>query len=135
MSEILKLIAIGVLAFFSLIFLVQIFQKEDNIEGLENKDTKPKPSDGAAGNATTFADNIKANVIKLQDELLISKYRSDYENIIVNMDDYINLLTLKQIANIDLSNSQKSLQSIYGLSMLKNSKDTLNDTMKYMDTQ
>ena len=135
MSEILKLIAIGVLAFFSLIFLVQIFQKEDNIEGLENKYTKPKPSDGAAGNATTFADNIKANVIKLQDELLISKYRSDYENIIVNMDDYINLLTLKQIANIDLSNSQKSLQSIYGLSMLKNSKDTLNDTMKYMDTQ
>lgn len=135
MSEILKLIAIGVLAFFSLIFLVQLFQKEDNIEGLENKDTKPKPSDGAAGNATTFADNIKANVIKLQDELLISKYRKDYENIIVNMDDYINLLTLKQIANIDLSNSQKSLQSIYGLSMLKNAKDTLNDTMKYMDTQ
>ena len=52
-------------------------------------------ANGIAGNAATYAANIKSQVIKLQDTMLISKYRSDYETAILNLDDLVNNLMLK----------------------------------------
>ena len=46
---------------------------------------------GIAGNAASYGAQIKAATIKLQDTFLISKYRSDYETVILNLDDLVGL--------------------------------------------
>ena len=100
-------------------------------EGLEtnNKD-KDTINSGEAGGASTYGANIKAQVIKLQDVTLISKYRSEYENIVINMDDLVNNLMLQTTLNIDQSNPEAGLEK---LSKLNQSKAALNNVMKFID--
>ena len=86
---------------------------------------------GIAGNAGTYGANIKTQVIKLQDTMLISKYRSDYETAILNLDDLVNNLMLKTALSIDQSKPQQSLMA---LSQLQQSKAALNTIMKFIDS-
>ena len=62
------------------------------IEGLENQ---------TAGKAASFAEEIKELTTKKQDVLLISKYRRDYENAIINTSDLVETLMLEQTMAID----------------------------------
>ena len=88
-------------------------------------------ANGIAGNAATYAANIKSQVIKLQDTMLVSKYRSDYETAILNLDDLVNNLMLKTALNID---QDKPQQSLIALSQLQQSKFALNSIMKFIDS-
>ena len=88
-------------------------------------------ANGIAGNAATYAANIKSQVIKLQDTMLVSKYRSDYETAILNLDDLVNNLMLKTALNID---QDKPQQSLIALSQLQQSKVALNSIMKFIDS-
>jgi len=87
-------------------------------------------TDGIAGNAATYAAVIKAETVKLQDTFLISKYRKDYENIILNLDDYADALMLKTALNIDKNNPTNAL---YLISMINQGKTGLNSVMKFID--
>lgn len=89
-------------------------------------------SNGIADNAASYAANIKAATIKLQDMLLISKYRSDYETVILNLDDFINNLMLKNVLSFDKENPSTSLTKLIEL---QQSKAALNGVMKYLDSQ
>ena len=106
------------------------------IEGLESR-TPDATGNGEAASAATYAATIKANFVKMQDELLIPKYRKDYETTIINMDDYISMLMLKQVLNIDLNNTDMKTvtENMNSLNILKSSKDALNDVMKFVDKQ
>jgi hypothetical protein len=86
---------------------------------------------GIAGNAVTYGANIKTQVIKLQDTMLISKYRTDYETAILNLDDLVNNLMLKTALTINQSKPQESLMA---LSQLQQSKAALNTVMKFIDS-
>ena len=111
------------------------------IEGLTNAeapDTTASPSsNGEAGNAANYAAAIKAKVVQLQDELLISKYRKEYESVIINMDDYVSMLMIKLTLNMKVNdnNSKANIEILNNLNTLKNAKDSLNVTMKYLDSQ
>ena len=52
-------------------------------EGMENA-TKS----GVSGDASNYEIGLKQNVTKTQDTLLVKKYRKDYENVIMDMEDY-----------------------------------------------
>jgi len=88
--------------------------------------------DGIAGNAPSYGAQIKAATIKLQDTFLINKYRSDYETIILNLDDLINNLMLKTVLSID---SNKPDESIKKLAEMNQAKVALNNVMKFVDKQ
>lgn len=90
-------------------------------------------SNGLAGNAEGFAAQIKANTIKMQDSLLISKYRKDYENVIINMDDYINNMMLDTILKFNTSDDKKNIETIDKLNKLNQAKGSLNAVMKFVD--
>jgi len=93
-------------------------------------------SGGIAGNAETYSSNIKSNTIKMQDTFLISKYRKNYESIILNLDDLLNNLMLQAILNIDTNDkSDKVLDSFKKLNTLSESKNSLNKVMKFIDSQ
>jgi hypothetical protein len=106
------------------------------VEGLTNQDTAINSTTGEAGTATSYAASVKAQVVKLQDELLISKYRKDYESVIINLDDYVGMLMIKQTLNMKIDGDIKSnIEAINNLNILKNSKDSLNYAMTFLDKQ
>lgn len=141
-EEFFKIIGIIIVCFFIIYMTIKMFQLQTNvIEGLTNADgtissSSTTPSSGEAGNAASYAAAIKANMVKLQDELLVSKYRQDYENIIINLDDYIGYMMIKQSLNIKLDGDMKSnIEIMNNLNILKNAKDSLNTTMAFLDKQ
>ena len=73
-------------------------------------------------------------VIKLQDELLISKYRKDYESAIINLEDLINFSMLKLALDMKTDIS-KDLKNIEMLNSLSKAKSSLNEVMKFIDKQ
>ena len=83
-------------------------------EGFEETTSTTPSSGGLAGNAAAYGANIKAQAIKLQDTVLISKYRADYENVIINLDDLVNNLMLQTALTIDQSKPQNGLAKLVG---------------------
>ena len=92
--------------------------------------TVSAPANGIAGNASSYSASIKSEVIKSQDTFLISKYRSDYESVILNLDDLINNLMLNTALTVNQSNPQ---QSIIQLGQMQQAKAALNSIMKFLD--
>jgi hypothetical protein len=87
---------------------------------------------GIAGNAASYGAQIKAATIKLQDTFLISKYRSDYETVILNLDDLVDNLMLKTVLSIDTNNPGDGIKK---LSEMGQVKLALNSVMKFVDKQ
>ena len=88
-----KIIGIIIVCFFIIYMVIKMFHLQTNvIEGLTNTDTS-----GESGTASTYSANIKSEIVKLQDKLLITKYRKDYESAIINLDDYIGYLMIQQV--------------------------------------
>jgi hypothetical protein len=105
------------------------------IEGLTNE-SSVSPTSGEAGTATSYAASIKAQVVKLQDELLVAKYRKDYESVIINLDDYIGYLMIQQTLNMKLNGDMKTtIDLLNNLNVLKSAKESLNATMTFLDKQ
>jgi hypothetical protein len=104
------------------------------IEGMTDAsgNTVTAPENGIAGNAASYAAALKAATIKSQDTLLISKYRSDYESAILNLDDLINNLMLKTALTINQSDPHDSIDK---LAKMQQAKIALNSVMKFVDSQ
>jgi hypothetical protein len=140
-DEFFKIIGILLVSFFIIYMVVKMFKLQATVlEGLTNgsdsSDSSLSSSNGEAGTAASYAATIKAQTVKLQDELLISKYRKDYETVIINLDDYIGYLMIKQVLNMKVSdNLQANMVSINNLNSLKAAKDSLNTTMTFLDKQ
>ena len=108
---------------------------QEGFDGSGNKATPPTKSttpSGIAGGAANYSAQIKTQTIKLQDVFLISKYRSDYENVILNMDDLVNNLMLQAVLTIDQTNPKPSLAKLVELNQ---SKIALNSVMKFIDAK
>jgi hypothetical protein len=133
-EEFLKIIGILLVSFFIIYIFMKMLKLSTNnqysmIEGMTN-------NTGEAGTSASYAAAIKAQVVKLQDELLISKYRKDYESAIINLDDYSGYLMLKQILNIKLDGDMKTnVETLNNINILKEAKDSLNAAMTFLDKQ
>ena len=99
-------------------------------------------TNGQAGTANAYAAAIKAQVIKMQDVLLITKYRTDYENLLMTVEEYSNAMMLSKVISVsDKINkngvgkniTQEILNDMDTTNKLKSFIDTLNATMKYID--
>ena len=86
---------------------------------------------GIAGNAASYSASIKNMSILSKDKLLISKYRADYENIILSYDDYINSLMLEKL----LDGSSDQMKKLSDIATLNQAKSALNGIMKFVDSQ
>lgn len=126
------------LFFIAICFIVYLIFRNINFqEGLVNNTTTitntavNTTTNGIAGSAPTYAADIKSQAIKNQDILLISKYRKDYENTILNLDDLVNTMMLETTLSIDKKNPMKSLDKLV---TLNSAKTALNSVMKYVNS-
>jgi hypothetical protein len=125
-KELMNLFMVLAICFSAYIF----FKNFSFQEGLENNTSTSSSKDGVAGNAAGYAAIIKDLTVKLQDQFLITKYRKEYENIILNLDDYASALMLRAALNIDQQNPEETIRQI---SFLHQGKEGLNSVMKYID--
>ena len=86
---------------------------------------------GVGGTASTFNDELKAKLVLLQDELLISKYRTDYEDILMNMETYLNLMILKKTVNLNPETSD----DVITINNLYNLINSVGSSIKFIDSQ
>ena len=93
--------------------------------------TSTSSSNGIAGGAQNYAANIKSMTIKNQDMLLISKYRTDYENAILNLDELISTMMAQTALSVNPSNPMASLEKLV---QLNSARGALNSVMKFIDT-
>ena len=127
----------NVIILIAIIFLIYIIFSTMNVtlkrEGFDSTTTTDTTktgitNNGIAGNAETYTANIQSQVIKLQDVMLLSKYRTNYENVIIAMDDLIDNLMLEKVLSIESSNIEKGLEELVGLN---NAQTALNNVMKF----
>lgn len=90
------------------------------------------PSNGIAGNAASYGAALNSTTIQMQDTFLISKYRSDYETAILNLDDLIDHIMLKTALSV---NQENPSEAVLQLSQLQQAKVALNSVMKFIDSQ
>jgi hypothetical protein len=94
-----------------------------------NKDT------GHTDKSDVFASKIKSTNIKLQDKLLLGKYKQNYEKIILNIDDLINTLMLDKLLSININHKSKMMETLQEINLLSESKVNLNTIIKFVDSQ
>jgi hypothetical protein len=128
----------NLLLFIAICFLVYLVFRSFHynpmiIEGMTDASgNSVSNTNGIAGNAASYAASLKAATIKSQDTFLISKYRSDYESAILNLDDLISNLMLKTALSVNQNNPG---EAIIKLSQMQQAKTALNTVMKFVDTQ
>jgi hypothetical protein len=127
--------------FIAICFVIYLIFRNFNynpmlIEGMTdasgNSVAITSPANGVAGNAASYSAALKAATIKMQDTFLISKYRSDYESSILNLDDLINNLMLNTALNVNQSNPGEAIEK---LAKMQQAKVALNSVMKFVDSQ
>jgi len=122
----------NLLIFIALCFVgYLIFRYIPFREGMEtNNSPMTSTKHGVAGEAATYASSIKSHSVKHEDALNIDKYRTDYENAIIHLDELVNHLMLKAALTIDHADPITGLDE---LSKLNGSKIALNNVMKFID--
>jgi hypothetical protein len=124
--------------FLVVCFLIYLLFRTSNYsafrEGMTDAsgNTVTQPSNGVAGNAAAYAASLKAATIKAEDTLLISKYRSDYESAILNLDDLINTQMLKTALSVNQENPSDAIDK---LAKMQQAKIALNSVMKFVDSK
>jgi hypothetical protein len=131
-KELMNLFIFVAICFVSYILFRNLKLNFNTIEGMTDAsgNTTSAPPNGVSGNAASYAATLKAATIKQQDMLLISKNRSDYETIILNLDDLVNNLMLDAALNVNVNKPHEALSK---LAELNQSKSALNNVMKFID--
>lgn len=134
-EELFKIIGILIVSCFIIYIVMKILQpSHSNMYMLQQGTIREGMTNGEAGTSSSYAAELKAQVVKLQDELLVSKYRKDYETAIINLDDYLGYQMLKQALNMK-TGDELDIKTVNNLNILKNARDSLDTAMTFLDKQ
>ena len=104
----------------------------------DSKTTAPLNINNAAGSVGKFSNTLAEHVIKLQDTFLIKKYRKNYENLVINADEYVSYLMLDHLLKLKTDDSEESknenIALLDNINKLSASKTSLNGIMKFVDS-
>jgi hypothetical protein len=91
---------------------------------MENDTTKT----GHSINSNEYYDKLKLSHNSLKTKLNIPEYRTDYENLIIEMHDYTDGLMLNELLNVDPSNitTDKLHGMLTNINNLSSGKENLN---------
>jgi hypothetical protein len=119
---------IGVFAY--IIFRRMNYYYQEGFDGSGNATPPTASSNGIAGNSTNYLAQIKSQTVKYGDSFNITNYRTQYEDIVMSMDDLLNDVMLQTVLSLDTTNPQPGFIQ---LGQLNNAKAGLNNVMKFID--
>jgi hypothetical protein len=132
---------IGLIIFLLIIIYIFYFIFNGQLEGMRNRSTKREGMSNNndtshATNAEKYTEKIKYLKNTMKDNLNIPKYRSDYENILIEMSDYIDSSMLDELLTIDPTSditSTSIMKKLDNINKLSTGRNNLNTIMKYLD--
>ena len=134
-EDLLKIIGILVIIGFLIYLASKALKLHLNLqtgimEGLVNP-----TSNGVAGSASVYANSIADQGTIIEDSLLMTKYKTEYENVIINLDEYIGLLMLQSALHFSVADgaSQENIALLASLNTMNNAKQSLNTVMTFLD--
>jgi hypothetical protein len=126
-DQVYQYIGLAILGFIVLFVVLKMLSNNKKIvEGMVSGNQSP----------TDIVSLLKTKNNQLKDEILVGKYRSEYENILLGLDDYANLYTLKELVGgkIGLSSPDDDKTVIDELDEYKKLREMIENSLKYMDT-
>ena len=96
-------------------------------EGFET-DVKSTTKSGMGEASSGYVASLKSKVIQMKDRLLVEKYKADYEEVLLHLDEYVDQLSLQEALQFDANSS------VAALAALGQAKVALNNAMKYLDS-
>jgi uncharacterized membrane protein YhiD involved in acid resistance len=137
MNDFFSVAALFIIFIIIIITFYNIYNSQ--IEGMTNKKNNDKTSSinntSRGINSTTFHEKLKEHHLNLKSDLNIPKHRNDYENILIEMNDYVDGLMLSEVLNVDPNNitNSKLMNTVQNITKMNQSKESLNKIMKYLD--
>jgi hypothetical protein len=137
MNDFFNVAALFIIFIIIIIIFYNIYNTQ--IEGMTNQKNNKKTStinNTSRGiNSTSFHEKLKEQHLNLKSDLNIPKHRNDYENILIEMNDYVDGLMLSELLNVDPNNinNSKLINTIQNITKMNQSKESLNKMMKYLD--
>jgi hypothetical protein len=120
---------------FFLIILSFFFFKtfRYQIEGMTNN--KDKVNTGHGTNSSKLTDQLKVEHNNMKDKLNIKQYRNNYENVIIDMNDYLDGLMLNELFSLNHNSLDPNniLNAVENINKMSSGKQNLNKIMKYLD--
>jgi hypothetical protein len=114
------------------------FVKMTNTSTSTTPTGEPSTNAGVAGSSGNVANAIGEQTIKMQDTFLIKKYRKNYENLVINADEYVSYLMLDHLLKLKTDDSEESKNAnialLDNINKLGASKTSLNGIMKFVDS-
>ena len=149
-ENIYRYLGLGVVILVALYILIKTLTFQGKIiEGLTNSttETTSDPTTSAEISllntvASKSTEGITAQNNKLQDVLALDKYRTDYENLIIALDDYANVMMFAKVLGVGAKVSKLSngepvtngiIEDMEKANKLKEFISTLNASMIYID--
>jgi hypothetical protein len=118
--------------------ILEGFVKMTDTSGSKTSTGEPGTNAGVAGSSGNIANGIGEQTIRMQDTFLIKKYRKNYENLIINTDEYVNYLMLENLLKLSTDGSDesntKNINILENINKLSASKTSLNGLMKFIDS-
>ena len=118
--------------------LLEGFVKMTDTTSKTTESGEPSTNAGIAGSSGNVANAIGEQTIKMQDTFLIKKYRKNYENLIINADEYVSYLMLDNLLKLKTDDSEDSKNTniaiLDNINKLSASKTSLNGIMKFVDS-
>ena len=115
------------------------------LEGLENQNADKNDSANSTGTKlTNYSSDIKKNNEYMNDVFLVSKYKKDFENFIMNLEEYSNNLMIYKLFSVaeqskkykvddNVSINQFVIPEMEKVNNIRNFIESLNSTFKYLD--
>jgi hypothetical protein len=140
-EEIIKLCGIVLIIAFIIYLVTSWLNIQMNVvEGLTNPTSvTSNTTSGIGASAANYSTSLQNIVTKLHSDVLLlnnAEYKKEYENIILNMDDYIDGLMLKTVLSININseNVSDNIEKFKNLNDLNAAKTSLNNVIKYVDS-
>lgn len=119
------------------------------LEGLENQDNDKKNKDDDSGKSTgtkltNYSSDIKKNNEFMNDTMLIPKYKKDFEDFIIKLEEYSNNLMIYKLFSVAEQSSKYKVEDnnsmnkfviseMQKVNSIKSFIDSLNSSIKYID--
>lgn len=118
--------------------LLEGFVQMTNTSSSNTSSGEPSTNAGVAGSSGNVANAIGEQTIRMQDTFLIKKYRKNYENLVINADEYVSYLMLDSLLKLKTDESEESKKAnitlLDNINKLSASKTSLNGIMKFVDS-
>jgi hypothetical protein len=130
---------IGIVIFVGIVLYILVralslhLDIQNNIlEGMTNGGDNENVGSGAA----SFSTKVTTLIAQMKDKLNVDKYRSDYENCIIHLDEYIGGMMLLDILSLNPNSlpDDQVIKVLERINTMKNGKDSLNVLMKSLDS-